>query len=450
MKKFIQKIKLSKNKKNIAKITSGTLVGQLISLISLPILARLYGVEVFGTWALITALAMIISSYSDLGMSNLIMIEKREILRKTYKVVSTITIFLSLISSLLLTFLYSFFSDDILISPYLFFIILFLTSFLSQQVQICYTWLNRNEKYDVLMRNPIINYSIYGISGIILGLLGFVYYGFFVAHILGSLFTLYNMKKHLPKGMFTFDYKEIFEYLTENRKFSILQLPTNITNNVKIQTPTLLIGLLWGAEILGYYSITLRILQMPVILIAKSIGRVFFQVVSEMKRKNMKIGDYVLRNVNKAMKIAIVPMILLVGFGDTLTEAFLGEQWDVAGDFVRILAIQYFFMFLQSSMQGLAITLDKQQYALMANTLQILCLIAAIFIGTYYFESIYIALLLASVLTILVQLVYFVSLFNVMKVSSFKYLKRVVISISIILVTAFSLRELFNYVLKVF
>lgn len=449
MNKIIKKINLSKNKKNIAKITSGTLLGQLISLASLPILARLYGVEVFGTWALITALGMIISSYSDLGMSNLVMIEKKENLKKTYRVISSIALFLSLISSCLITLVYSIISDSLLISPYLFFVILFLSSFLSQQVQLCYTWLNRNEKYDVLMKNPLINYSIYGISGIVFGVLGFVHYGFYIAHLMGSFLTFLNMKNHLPKGMLIFNIKEIFGFITENRKFSILQLPTNITNNLKIQAPTLFISSIWGAEILGYYSITLRILQMPVILIAKAIGRVFFQVISEMKRTNKKIGNYVLRNVNKAMKIAVLPMIALVGFGDVLTVSFLGDQWVIAGDFVRILALQYFFMFLQSSMQGLAITLDKQQYALIANTVQILFLVVAILIGQYYFDSIYVALMLVAIFTIVIQMVYFSSLFKVMEISRFVYLKKVTASISIILVTSFFLRGLYNFAYEV-
>lgn len=447
MKKLIKKFKFSKNKKNIAKITSGTMLGQIISLITLPILTRLYGAEIFGTWALITAIAMIIASYSDLGMSNLLMIESKKRLLKSYRVISTLSLLLSLISSLIISCFYNLFFENIQIPSYLFFIFLFFTSFLSQQIQICYTWLNRVEEYNVLMKNPLINYSVYGIGGIIFGLLGFIQYGFFIAHLLGSIVTLINMKKKLPKGMLTFSFKEVYNYLKENRKFAFYQMPTNVSNNLKSQTPTILINFFWGIEILGYYSITVRILKMPVILIAKSIGRVFFQVISGMKRQGTNLGDYVIKNVIKAMKISIIPITCLVGFGDVITILFLGEEWEIAGDFVRILALQYFFLFLQNSMQGLAIVLDKQKYALIANATQIVGLIISILIGKYLFDSIYLALAIAAIVTILIQIIYFSSLFKVMNVSIFFYIKNIVISVSIILMSAIFLREFFNYIL---
>lgn len=446
MKRLVKKILSSKNKRNVIKITSGTMAGQLISLIALPILTRIYGVEIFGTWALITALAMIITSYSDFGMSNLIMIESKEKLVKTYKVVSTITMLISFISSLIITLVYTFIFETIQLTPYIFFVILFLSSFLSQQIQICYTWLNRIEEYSVLMKNPLINYSVYGASGIIFGLMGFIQYGFFIAHILGSIFTLYNMKKKLPAGIMIFNYKELLSYISENKRFASYQLPTNISNNLKSEAPTLLISILWGAQILGYYSIALRILQMPVILIAKAIGRVFFQVISEMSRQNKKIGNYVLNNVNKAMRISIIPMTLLVAFGDIITTTFLGEQWKIAGDFVRILALQYFFMFIQSSMQGLAITLDKQKYALIANTTQIFSLAISLILGSLYFDSIYIALFMSVFSIILIQIIYFSCLFKIMKVSLKKYIKNLVISLSTILILAIFFRKTFEYI----
>ncbi|ANU22487.1 oligosaccharide flippase family protein [Planococcus donghaensis] len=445
MKKINLKTSFSKNKKNIAKISSGTMMGHIISLITLPILTRIYGAEIFGIWAFIYALSIIINSFSDLGMSNLIMIEKEEKLKKYYKVISTISFIISTLFSLIVTVVYFIIFNDIALSPYVFYWILFFSAFLSQQVQICYTWLNRNQEYNALMKNPVLNYSVYGISGIIFGYMGFIQYGFYIAHLLGSLITLIHMKKNLPRGLFVFNVKEVFKIIYSNKKFIFYQVPTNLTNNLKSQSPTLLIKVLWGPEILGYYAITLRILQMPIILIAKAIGRVFFQVVSDMHRQSKEIGAYVLKNIKRAMKLSIIPITLLIAFGDIIVIIFLGKEWEVSGNFVRILALQYFFVFLQDSVQGLAITLNKQKYTLIANTFQITGLIFSLIVGKYIFNSVYISLLIMSSIFILIQIVYFTYLFKVLNVPKMIYFSNILKNVCIILAFSTLFRCIYNY-----
>jgi O-antigen/teichoic acid export membrane protein len=316
---------------------------------------------------------------------------------------------------------------------------------MAQQIQICYTWLNRMENYNVLMKNPVLNQIVYGVVGILLGMLGFIQYGFFIAHIIGSFVTLINMKRNLPKGLLTFNYNEVFITLKENKNFAIFQMPTNITSNLKSQAPTLLIKVLWGTEILGYYSMTIRILQVPISLLSKAIGRVFFQVISKIKRQGKNIGEYVINNLLKAMKISIVPISLLVAFGDIVTIAFLGDEWEIAGDFVRILALQYFFMFLQGSVQGLAITLDKQKYAMIANISQVVGLFISTLVGKYTFDSIHITLILIALFYIVIQTVYFSSLFKLMNIAIARYIKSIIVGVIVIAALSTVLRRMFNY-----
>ena len=67
--KIKSKINLNENKKNVAKISFGTLGGQAISFITLPILTRMYGASVIGTWTLFNSIALIINSFSDLSIT---------------------------------------------------------------------------------------------------------------------------------------------------------------------------------------------------------------------------------------------------------------------------------------------------------------------------------------------------------------------------------------------
>ena len=86
IKQILKKVNISDGMKNVAKISTGTMAGQALSFLTLPIYTRIYGAEVIGNWALFTSIATIINSFSDAGLSNAIMIEKTEEDRYAYYV----------------------------------------------------------------------------------------------------------------------------------------------------------------------------------------------------------------------------------------------------------------------------------------------------------------------------------------------------------------------------
>ncbi|MEJ6951739.1 oligosaccharide flippase family protein [Natronospora cellulosivora (SeqCode)] len=438
--KLKNKLQLSKNKKNVVKISSGTIIGQIISFVTLPIITRLYGAEIIGLYALLVSIANIIGSFSDVGLINSIMVESDDDLEKNYKVISTLSFLISILASVIITVFYFLFIKNIDMNALIFFIFLFLLTFTLQQIQICYTWLNRNGAYNVLMKNPMINTGIYGFLAVVLGFMGFRIYGYFVAHIVGQIVTLLNMKRNLPRIMFSFKLSNFKRIIKKNMKFVIYQTPTNIIGKFKSQLPILLINSFWGAEILGYYSITLKLLSVPTSLLASAIGRVFFQTSSAKKREGKKLGRFVHNTIKSGMKLGIIPMALLIGFGDVAVIIFLGEEWALAGDFLRLLSLYYYFIFITNTTQGLVITLNKQEYAIVSLIAQIVSYVICFSIGNFIFDSVYIALLLMSVFNIIIKIVYYCFLYRVMEMSWVKYLKLILSNIILMLGLSLTLR----------
>lgn len=434
------KIKISEGKKNVARISMGTFIGQCISLISIPILTRIYGAEIIGIWTLFYSISTIINSFSDLGLTNSIMIQGDESnLENVYKVITTIVIFISIISGIIVAIYYYFMKS---INLNIIFIAFFISiaSFTLQQIQICYTWLNRKGEYGVLMKNPIINNITFSFIAIVLGMSGFKSYGYFIGWILGQIITLIHMKRFLPKGMFNFNLNKFKEIIYINKNFLKYQLPTNIISNFKNQIPTIGIKAFFGAEVLGYYSITVRIMQIPITLLASAIGRVFFQKASNMKRNGEKIGEFVYGNITKVMKIAIIPIICILVAGDLIIVIFLGQDWKMAGDFIRILSLQNFLTFLMLSVQGIAIVLDKQKFAMISAMFQSIGFIAGLAIGKYIFNNIYIGIILMTLSFIICNVTYFCFLFKYMGVSVKRYLCNIVSYVSLMLVIYLILR----------
>ena len=78
MSNIINKLKSSEGLKNVSKISGGTMLGQIVSFIVVPIYTRIYGASIMGMWALFQSMASIIVTFSDMGLKNAIMMEEND------------------------------------------------------------------------------------------------------------------------------------------------------------------------------------------------------------------------------------------------------------------------------------------------------------------------------------------------------------------------------------
>lgn len=446
LQQLMNQIKKSRLLKNVTKISSGTLIGQLISVVTVPVFTRIYGAEILGVWAFLNAIYLFVNSFSDLGLTFSIMTEKEEEKReRTYTVITSIVMIISIVVSLIIGIIYTTIKTNDTGLNIIFLVVYSLIAiFTLQQTQVCYTWLNKKEKYSVLMKNPIINNLTFAIFGIGLGLIGFKQYGYFVGWLLGQVITLIHMKKNLPKKSFCFEWTEYKTLFKENIQFLKYQLPANIVNVFKNQLPTFLIERFFGTTILGYYSIAAKVLNIPVVLLGNAVGRVFFQESSNMVAEGKAIGDFTYKSMKSMMKVGILPMIALVGFGKLVIVVFLGKDWAIAGDMLSIVAFQSYFIFLTASVQGISINLKKQNYVRNMYIAQAITIFIAFVIGKYAFDSIYVSLIIMTALFIIVNVTYFCAMYKVMKVPRKKYIMDVIYNFSIIFIASIPLYILMN------
>ncbi len=440
--KLINKLNISGRMKNVAKISSGTMIGQIISIGTLPIYARIFGAGIIGDWTLFTSVAIIVNTFSDLGMTNAIMVEDEDKAIDLYKVITTLVLITSIISGVVVGGYYFFFPHESRISFWFFGLFIAILIFTQQQTQVCYTWLNRKKQYNVLMKNPIITNISAALIAVPLGLIGFTKYGYYIGLIIGQIFTLIHMRRKLPNVYFTFNIPTILDTIKKKQEFVKYQMPTNISAQVKNQLPVILIKMFFGSVILGYYSVSVRLLNMPITFLANAIGRVYYQTIAEMNRMGQKIGEFTLKNMNRAMKIAVIPMIFILGMSDIICKIAFGEEFKVAGDICRIVAFNTFFMFLMMSTQGITIVIKKQRYGLVSAIFQTMGYIGGLLIGKFVFDSIYVGCLIMSIVFCIAQVVYFSAIFKAVDISPVRYLKNVATNIAIICIGAIIIRLL--------
>jgi len=364
--------------------------------------------------------------------------------KKLFSIITTLVLIFSLLIGFGFFMFYSFFPNKAGINPifYAFFITILI--FTQQQIQLSYSWLNRKKEYNVLMKNPVINHASAAIVAIPLGLLGYKSYGYYIGLITGEIITLLHMRRKLPKVFLNFSIKDHKSALSKHREFCFYQMPTNIVAQFKNQAPVLFIRTLFGAEILGYYSVSMKVLKIPITFLANSIGKVYYQRIVEMTKKKQDIGEFTYRNISRAAKIAIIPMSILLSLSDLACKIFLGPDFIVAGNITRIVAFNSFFTFLMMSTQGLAIVVHKQKYSLISGVTQLIGYAFGLAVGKFYFNNIYIGCIIMTIIFCFVQIVYFSKLFQVINISAYRYLKSVFASIIIIFICSAAIRIISN------
>ena len=442
----MKKIKISNGLKNVGKISSGTLLGQLIAIVSLPILTRLYGSEIIGYMTLFTSIATVINSFSDLGLTNAIMIATNEEKSyQIYKVVSSINFFISVASFCIIPLIYS---GEKQYNPFFIGFMVSIIVLTQQQIQISYTWLNKNQKYNILMKNPIINQvAIFAIS-VGLYFTGVNKFGYFIGVLTGQLLTLLNMKRYLPKSKIVFNLSKYKKVINENKDFVFYQLPTTVLTNVKNQLPTFLINNFFGTTILGYYSITQKILNIPINLLANAIGKVFFSNISKMVQNGEKIGEYVFQNLKRATYISIIPITLLISLSNIAIYIIMGYFNDIASQMLQASSIQAIFTFLMMSLSGIYIVIHKQSYALRSVIAQMLGYVIGFGLGKFIFNDIVPALYITTIIYSIIQIIYFSFIFKAINISPIRYLKNVILCLMVIITLSAILSFVFNQIFK--
>ena len=464
----MKKIKLSDSLINVTKLSSGTVMGQIIAILTLPFITRLYGAEVIGIWTVVTAFSNIVMQYTDLGLSNsMMMCDDDKILRR-YSIVTKLSLLLSIASGLVITLYYIIIQSEISYALTIGIFTILYTYELRQIVNCC-TLLTREKQYNVLMKNATIRFGSIAVVSIGLGYLGkytgwtvCLSYGYFIGNIVGQELTLFHLRRHLPKTERHIKLEEYKKTIKENKDYVRYQMPASIMIILRTELPNLLISSLFGNTILGYFSISQKLLTIPATFLGQPLGTVFYQKAAEMRRKGLEIGDFVKRNVNRGMLIALVPMTLFAAYGDVAINIFFGMEYSVGSIICRIIVYRTLFNFISMSTRGLDIVLNKQQYALYCCCAQTVFAAVSVICGFYMFHDIFITSLLIVVTFIIVQIIYFVIMYRVMKINPLTYVRNMLLIIAAMFIISELLRfgtlfilgafpnGFFNYLLGMF
>lgn len=345
-------------------LAGGTVFAQLITIISLPILTRIYSPEAFDLLAIFSSLILLFSVSSCLRFDIAIPIadndhEAFDLLVISLFVNTAINIFIFIIVFLYLEKI-SLLLNKPSVSPYLVFIPI--GSWLIATVNCLQSWFSRKKKFKELGKIKVyqaLNSSIFQIVygfffpfgiGLVAGLL---------INYLSGIFGLFREFFREFKGynLNFYNLKIAFSKYSMYPKYSALE---SLISSASNQLPIVLISIYSLSPEAAYLLLACKLMLLPIGLIGTSISQVYLSYAPEEMRKN-NLVDFTKKILIKVFKVLALPLIVIAVFAPLYIPIVFGEEWRRTGEMILFLAPGFFLQTLVFPVSMVLNIMNKQK-----------------------------------------------------------------------------------------
>jgi O-antigen/teichoic acid export membrane protein len=395
MRKIISNIKENRYLFQIITLISGTLFAQIISFASIPILTRLYTPSEFGLYSLFFAITSMVAMVSSLSYEQSIVLPKSRKDAKAIFILSIIITFIFSIMSLVILLIFkSYIKNYFAQEQYLIYLIP-ISILILGLTQIFDAYSTREELYREIAFSKVTTATTASITQItskgLFNIDGLVF-GKVLGDLFGSFVLFFNLKSRVSLRDVSRD--DIIFNLRHYSSFPKYQMPSNLINSISQNIPIFMLSALFSPAIAGFYSLTYRAMQTPILLISGATRSVFYQKASKIYAKGEDIYPLYISTTLGLIKLFIVPFIIILLFGQEIFIFVFGREWQEAGLIAQISIIWFYFGFISPPTTMVFNILNLQHIRLYIQIITLILRAIAIYLGFLIFKSYIIAIAL--------------------------------------------------------
>lgn len=320
----------------------GAGVGQIVSLVAAPIIARLYGSQSFGEQTVLLSITGPLVTISSMAFPIAIVIARtnaealalaRLAFLGTLLLAPLVTIFLFLEDMWLLhrLGLQAIGSYAILIP-----VIALLTT------------LNMSAGYIMTRNNAFGRSALASVSAAIAGNLtklsmGVIWPGtwsLMVGNAVGYLVLpifAYKLRKSMEQGTPRLSLYDLKAAALEHRDFPLLRAPQNFVASISMAIPVLALTANFGVESAGFYAIALSIAGAPISILGNAVQSVLYPNLTKADRDGENTQRLLLHATLGLLIVGAPFFSFIIMFGPWFFEQLLGAEWREAGVYCALL-----------------------------------------------------------------------------------------------------------------
>ena len=367
---FLQKkaaeFKSSQYWRDVAWLTSGNLIVQLITLLTIPLLSRLYTPSDFGMANLFQRLVGLFAVIFTLRFEMLVQLPKEE---NDSKKLAWLVIILSATFTLISIPFFSLFATELstltnsaALAPWVILIpisagILSVSEALNS---LCHrqTLFKDSSKAIIKSKISIVLFQLIGIFAIPPA-------GALVASsVFGGAIQIFSLTRGNVKIRVRTNYEELKQlvrhYFSNSGSLAISHILIGITFTL----PTIYIAKTFGESKLGQFATAYQLVFLPSSLLGAAIGNVYFQRAAFQINNCQPILDLWNSTFRKSLAIGI-PIFLIVGIASpSVLPIILGAAWEDTGKIAMIITPAAFFSFVSGPTDRTCILAGAKLYSL--------------------------------------------------------------------------------------
>jgi len=383
--KYINKLKFfqkqSKNDvfKNMAILAMGVGGAQVISLALTPVLTRIYTPEDFGILAIFMAVVGIVSPFSTLRYSVPIPLLKKDgIAINLFALTTCILLFLTTLVIFILSFyvdeIFEIFSIGNLVSYWWLIPIMI---FVSGSYEILNAWSIRQKYFKAISKSNVFKTLSSSLVKIFLGVLEVKPMGLLVGAIFANIYgTVFLAKSNFQsiKGNIRYITKKRIVFLAQRYvEYPKYRLPSQFILVLSQQAPLLFLATFFGANVVGYFGLTMMVLSVPLALFGSTTGQAYYAEIAKIGRKDpIKIYEVTQDVIKKLFLLSLVPFLILFFFSPALFNMIFGENWNESGEYASMMSFYMLTAFISSPLANVLSVFEHQLMFLKLNIIRLI------------------------------------------------------------------------------
>jgi O-antigen/teichoic acid export membrane protein len=401
--------------KDIITLASGSLLAQAITILVSPLLTRIFSPTELGVYALILTAESLFGSIIC-GRYDVSIVSEQDT-KKVYSLIKLsvlITFIFSLIVSIGYGSFYFIFNEEYRIYSYAI-VFIFVMLVLNGLIRILEAYNNRNKEYKIISSVYVLKSFFQNLGSVILGFLKLGVFGLLLSHTVGMLFGFKRQSisiMPLIKKIWDSSKSEMKEVMKSHYRQPLYSVPANFANRFSYASISLIVESLFGLEVLGLYSISYKMLGLPLTVLSNNVAKVFYQ---EASREYDKTGRFIksFKRTSIFLTLITIPLVLLLYFlAPKAFELVFGPEWYEAGVFVQFLAPMFGIRLIVNTIAYGLQVVKKQHLDLGIQILFIIASIGCFILSKLLDLNINQFLISISILFSLIYIIYFL---NVMK-----------------------------------
>lgn len=383
---------LKKYLKSILTLIGGTATAQGIAIVASPLLTRLYTPDEYGVLALYVSVVSVLVVVSTLKYELAIPLPKDDRIAKNIVILSIIIVIMfSFLLGLGIYLFQDWFKYMLHMDEQIarWFVCLLPFSLLGAGVYTTFSyWAVRKGYFRLIASTRIRQSTIQVFTQMICGIFNYGAVGLLIGDMLGRASGSGKI------AVTTFREKNFFLDITIGeikssakyyKKFPLLSTWASLLNSFSLQIPIFMCSFIFGPAVAGFYSLTQKIIGVPLNLIGQSVSQVYLNTLATYVHDNpIKLKKLFLTNVKYLLLLSVIPIVILIMFGPWIFEFVFGPSWKEAGVYLRLLGVMYFLQFVISPLSQTLNMLGKQHVQLMWDLSRFLLGIGVFCISMYY------------------------------------------------------------------